>query len=109
MPRDADVCREEIFGPVAPVTRFTDDAEGIALANATEFGLAAYAYAKDLARAFRIAEGIESGMVGMNEGLISTAVAPFGGVKSSGLGREGSSQGIDECMETKYVALGGLG
>ena len=108
VPADADVCREEIFGPVAPVTRFSEEAEGIALANATEFGLAAYAYTSDLARAFRVADGIESGMVGINEGLISTAVAPFGGVKSSGLGREGSSAGIDEYMEIKYVALGGL-
>jgi succinate-semialdehyde dehydrogenase/glutarate-semialdehyde dehydrogenase len=108
VPCDAKICHEEIFGPVAPVTRFINEAEGIALANATEFGLAAYAYTRDLARAFRVSEALESGMVGINEGLISTAVAPFGGVKASGLGREGSSRGIDEYLEIKYIALGGL-
>ncbi|MDH7973260.1 NAD-dependent succinate-semialdehyde dehydrogenase [Sphingomonas sp. AR_OL41] len=109
VPVDARVFGEEIFGPVAPVFRFEHEAEAIALANATEYGLAAYLYTTDLGRAFRVAEAIEAGMVGVNEGIISTAVAPFGGVKASGLGREGSRQGIEEYLEMKYVALGGLG
>ncbi|MCV3735093.1 NADP-dependent succinate-semialdehyde dehydrogenase [Rhizobium sp. TRM96647] len=103
------VAREETFGPVAPVFRFRDEADVIAQANDTEFGLASYFYAKDLARVFRVAEALEYGMVGVNTGLISTAEAPFGGVKLSGLGREGSKYGIEEFTEMKYVCLGGIG
>ncbi|MEF2070706.1 NADP-dependent succinate-semialdehyde dehydrogenase [Consotaella aegiceratis] len=103
------VAREETFGPVAPLFRFTDEADVIAQANDTEFGLASYFYAKELSRVFRVAEALEYGMVGVNTGLISTAEAPFGGVKSSGLGREGSKYGIDEFLELKYVCLGGIG
>jgi succinate-semialdehyde dehydrogenase/glutarate-semialdehyde dehydrogenase len=102
------VAREETFGPVAALFRFGTDDEAIALANDTEFGLAAYFYARDVARVWRVAEAIESGMVGINTGLISTEVAPFGGVKESGLGREGSKYGIDEFLEVKYLCLGGL-
>jgi succinate-semialdehyde dehydrogenase/glutarate-semialdehyde dehydrogenase len=102
------VATEETFGPVAPLFRFTDEADVIAKANDTEFGLASYFYAKDLARVFRVAEALEYGMVGVNTGLISTAEAPFGGVKSSGLGREGSKYGIDDFTEIKYVCLGGI-
>ncbi|MDR6755903.1 succinate-semialdehyde dehydrogenase/glutarate-semialdehyde dehydrogenase [Mycoplana sp. BE70] len=102
------VAREETFGPVAPLFRFKDEADVIAQANDTEFGLASYFYAKDLARVFRVAEALEYGMVGVNTGLISTAEAPFGGVKLSGLGREGSKYGIEEFTEIKYVCLGGI-
>ncbi|RPH63036.1 MAG: NAD-dependent succinate-semialdehyde dehydrogenase [Burkholderiales bacterium] len=102
------VAREETFGPVAPLFRFGTDDEAIALANDTEFGLAAYFYSRDVGRIFRVAEGIESGMIGVNTGLISTAEAPFGGVKQSGLGREGSKYGIDEYLEVKYVCIAGL-
>ena len=98
--------REETFGPVAPLFRFRDEADAIRLANDTEFGLAAYLYTRDLGRALRVAEALEVGMLGVNEGLISTEVAPFGGVKQSGLGREGSRHGIEEYLETKYVLLG---
>jgi succinate-semialdehyde dehydrogenase/glutarate-semialdehyde dehydrogenase len=98
--------REETFGPVAPLFRFRAEAEAVALANATEFGLAAYLYTRDVGRAFRVAEALEVGMVGVNEGLISTELAPFGGVKQSGLGREGSHAGLDEYVELKYVLLG---
>ena len=100
--------REEIFGPVAPITTFTSDDEAIALANATEYGLASYVYTRDLARTIRIAEALEFGMVGINTGLISTAEVPFGGVKQSGLGREGSHDGIEEWLETKYLCWGGI-
>ncbi len=100
--------REETFGPVAPVFRFQTEAEGIALANGTEFGLAAYFYSRDIGRIMRVGEAIESGMVGINTGLISTAEVPFGGVKQSGLGREGGHQGIDEYVESKYLCLGDL-
>ncbi|QKC85418.1 NADP-dependent succinate-semialdehyde dehydrogenase [Mesorhizobium sp. NZP2077] len=106
--RDMAVASEETFGPVAPLFRFKDEADVIAQANDTEFGLASYFYAKDLARVFRVAEALEYGMVGVNTGLISTAEAPFGGVKSSGLGREGSRYGIEEFTEIKYVCLGGI-
>ncbi|HSD40788.1 MAG TPA: NADP-dependent succinate-semialdehyde dehydrogenase [Burkholderiales bacterium] len=99
------VTKEETFGPVAPLFRFMDEAEAIRLANDTEFGLAAYFYARDLGRVWRVAEGIESGIVGINTGLISTAEAPFGGVKESGLGREGSKYGIEEFLEVKYLCL----
>jgi len=98
--------REETFGPVAPVFRFKTEAEAIALANATEFGLASYFYARDVGRIFRVAEGLEYGMVGINTGMISTAEVPFGGVKQSGLGREGSRHGIEDYLEIKYLCLG---
>jgi succinate-semialdehyde dehydrogenase/glutarate-semialdehyde dehydrogenase len=100
------LAHEEIFGPVAAVTRFRDDAEAIERANATEFGLAAYFYATDVRRAWRVAAALEAGMVGINTGLLSTAVAPFGGVKQSGYGREGSSYGLDEYLQTKYLCWG---
>ena len=106
---DALIFREETFGPVAPLFRFKTEAEAIAMANDTEFGLASYFYARDVGRIFRVAEALEYGIVGINEGLISTEVAPFGGVKSSGLGREGSKYGIEDYLEIKYLALGGLG
>lgn len=102
------IAQAEIFGPVAPVFKFTDEAEVIRLANDTPYGLAAYFYARDLGRVFRVAEALEYGMVGINEGIISTEVAPFGGVKQSGLGREGSKYGIDDYLETKYCLIGGL-
>jgi len=105
---DMLVAREETFGPVAPVFRFKTEDEAIALANATEFGLAAYFYSRDVARVFRVAERLESGMVGVNTGLISNEVAPFGGVKQSGIGREGSKYGIDEYLVIKYVCIGGM-
>ncbi|RYE38246.1 MAG: aldehyde dehydrogenase family protein, partial [Hyphomicrobiales bacterium] len=102
------VAREETFGPVAPLFRFKDEADVIAQANNTEFGLASYFYARDLSRVWRVAEALEYGMVGVNTGLVSTAEAPFGGVKSSGLGREGSRYGIEDFVEIKYVCLGGI-
>ncbi|HET7795259.1 MAG TPA: NAD-dependent succinate-semialdehyde dehydrogenase [Rhizobacter sp.] len=100
--------REETFGPVAPVFRFKTEAEAIEMANATEFGLAAYFYSRDIGRIFRVGEGLESGMVGVNTGLISTAEVPFGGVKQSGLGREGSRHGIEDYLEIKYLCLGDI-
>lgn len=100
--------REETFGPVAPLFRFKTEQEAIELANATEFGLAAYFYGRDIARVWRVAEGLESGMVGINTGLISTEVAPFGGVKESGIGREGSKYGLEEFLEVKYLCFGGI-
>jgi succinate-semialdehyde dehydrogenase/glutarate-semialdehyde dehydrogenase len=99
---------EETFGPVAPLFRFKTDEEAIALANATEYGLASYFYARDIGRVWRVAEQIESGMVGVNTGLISNEVAPFGGVKQSGLGREGSKYGMDDYLVIKYICLGGM-
>ena len=102
------VAREETFGPLAPLFRFSDEADVIHQANDTEFGLAAYFYARDLGRVFRVAEALEYGMVGINTGVISTEVAPFGGMKASGLGREGSRYGLDEYVEIKYLCLGGL-
>jgi succinate-semialdehyde dehydrogenase/glutarate-semialdehyde dehydrogenase len=102
------LAQEEIFGPVAPLFRFETEAEAVALANSTEFGLAAYFYAKDMARVWRVSGAIQAGMVGVNTGIISTAVAPFGGVKQSGMGREGSSHGIHEYLDTKYVCMGGV-
>ena len=101
--------REETFGPVAPLLKFGTEAEAIGLANATEFGLAAYFFSRDLARVWRVAEALEYGIVGVNTGIISNEVSPFGGVKQSGLGREGSKYGIDEFLEIKYVCLGGMG
>jgi len=100
------VAREETFGPVAPVFKFSTDAEALAAANAVEYGLAAYFYSRDVGRVMRIAEGLEYGMVGVNTGIISNEVAPFGGVKQSGIGREGSKYGIDEYLVVKYVCLG---
>jgi len=99
------VTKEETFGPVAPLFRFRTDEDAIRMANDTEFGLAAYFYARDLARVWRVAEGLESGIVGINTGLISTAEAPFGGVKESGLGREGSKYGIEDYLEVKYLCM----
>ncbi|MEQ1950496.1 NAD-dependent succinate-semialdehyde dehydrogenase [Mesorhizobium sp. CN2-181] len=101
--------KEEIFGPVAPVFKFETEEEGIKLANDTEFGLASYFYTGSLGRAFRVMEGLKYGMVGVNEGLITTVEAPFGGVKESGIGREGGHQGIEDYLDTKYVCIGGLG
>ncbi|MBE0508072.1 MAG: NAD-dependent succinate-semialdehyde dehydrogenase [Marinospirillum sp.] len=103
--QDMKVAKEETFGPLAPLFRFEDEAEVIQLANATEYGLAAYFYAKDLSRVWKVAEALEYGMVGINTGLISTEIAPFGGIKSSGLGREGSRHGIEEYLEMKYLCL----
>lgn len=102
------IAREETFGPVAPLIRFKSEDDAVAMANDTEFGLAAYFYTRDLARAFRVARALEYGMVGINEGLTTTEMAPFGGVKESGLGREGSHHGIDEFVEFKYMLVGGL-
>ena len=100
--------REEIFGPVVTLFRFKSEADAIAMANDTEFGLAAYFYARDIGRIMRVAEGLDYGIIGINEGLISTEVAPFGGMKESGIGREGSKYGIEDYIEIKYLALGGL-
>jgi succinate-semialdehyde dehydrogenase/glutarate-semialdehyde dehydrogenase len=108
VPPSARVMHEETFGPLAPLIRFKTEEEAISLANDTEFGLAAYFYSRDVGRIFRVAEAIESGIVGINEGLISTEVAPFGGVKASGLGREGSKYGIEDYLEIKYLCLGGI-
>ncbi len=102
------MAREEIFGPVAPLFRFKEEADAIRMANDTEFGLASYFFARDVARIFRVSEALEYGMVGVNTGLISTEIAPFGGVKSSGLGREGSRHGLDDYLEMKYVCIGGI-
>lgn len=102
------IAREETFGPVAPLFRFHTEEEALQLANATEFGLASYFYTRDLARSWRVAEGLEYGIVGVNTGLISTAVAPFGGMKESGTGREGSKYGIEDFLEIKYLCLGGI-
>ncbi len=103
------VFREEIFGPVAPLFSFSTEAEAIAMANDTEFGLAAYCFTRDIGRVWRVAEALEYGMVGINEGAISNAAAPFGGMKESGSGREGSKYGVDDYLEIKYVCMGGLG
>ncbi|MER7071202.1 NAD-dependent succinate-semialdehyde dehydrogenase [Terrabacter sp. NPDC000476] len=105
VPTNADMAREEIFGPVAPVTTFRTDAEAIRLANDTEYGLVAYLFTKDLSRAITVSEALEYGMVGVNQGIVSNPAAPFGGVKASGVGREGGFEGIDEYLETKYVGL----
>jgi len=105
---DMIVAREETFGPLAPLFRFKTDEEALALANSTEFGLAAYFYSRDIGRVWRVAEGLESGMVGVNTGLISNEIAPFGGVKQSGLGREGSTHGIDDYLVIKYICMGGI-
>ncbi|WP_436701108.1 NAD-dependent succinate-semialdehyde dehydrogenase [Nocardioides sp. BYT-33-1] len=105
VPADAEAVRNEIFGPVAPITTFTTEEEAIRLANSTEYGLAAYAYTRDLARTIRLAERLETGMLGINTGLVSNPAAPFGGVKASGFGREGGFEGIEEYLDTTYVAL----
>jgi succinate-semialdehyde dehydrogenase/glutarate-semialdehyde dehydrogenase len=102
---DARLLKEEIFGPVAPVVGFDSEEDAIAAANDTEYGLVAYVYTRDLKRALRVIEGLETGMVGLNQGMVSNAGAPFGGVKQSGVGREGGFEGIDEYLETKYVAV----
>jgi succinate-semialdehyde dehydrogenase/glutarate-semialdehyde dehydrogenase len=105
VPEDAEVLREEIFGPVAPVRGFADEDEAVAAANNTEYGLVAYVFTSDLKRALRVVERLETGMVGLNQGMVSNAAAPFGGVKQSGFGREGGPEGIEEYLETKYVAV----
>jgi succinate-semialdehyde dehydrogenase/glutarate-semialdehyde dehydrogenase len=102
---DAQILREEVFGPVAPIKSFASDDEAVQAANATEFGLVSYVYTRDLQRAIRVCERLETGMVGLNQGMVSNAGAPFGGVKQSGVGREGGNEGIDEYLETKYVAM----
>lgn len=108
VPRESKVFREETFGPVAPLFRFSTEAQAIEMANDTEFGLASYFYSRDIGRIMRVAEALECGIVGINEGLISTEVASFGGVKASGLGREGSRYGIEDYLEIKYLCLGGI-
>jgi len=105
VPADARVLKEEIFGPVAPVAAFDSEEAAVAAANDTEFGLVAYVYTADLKRAFRVVEALETGMVGLNQGMVSNPAAPFGGVKQSGFGREGGAEGIDEYLEIKYVAM----
>jgi succinate-semialdehyde dehydrogenase/glutarate-semialdehyde dehydrogenase len=105
VPVDADLAKEEIFGPVAPVTPFSSDAEAVRLANDTEYGLVAYLFTRDVTRAITTSEALEYGMVGVNQGIVSNPAAPFGGVKASGVGREGGFEGIDEYLETKYVGL----
>ena len=101
--------KEEIFGPISPIYKFRTEEEGIEMANNTVYGLAAYFYTSDLGRMFRVSEALEYGLVGVNEGIITTVEAPFGGFKESGLGREGGHQGIEDYLETKYVCIGGLG
>jgi succinate-semialdehyde dehydrogenase / glutarate-semialdehyde dehydrogenase len=102
---DAELLREEIFGPVAPVIGFDDEEAAIAAANATEYGLVSYVYTSDVKRAFRVCERLETGMIGLNQGMVSNPAAPFGGVKASGFGREGGAEGIHEYLEIKYVAM----
>lgn len=106
VPANAKVSKEETFGPLAPLFRFKDEADVIAQANDTEFGLAAYFYARDLSRVFRVGEALEYGIIGINTGIISNEVAPFGGIKASGLGREGSKYGIEDYLEIKYMCIG---
>ena len=105
VPDDARLLKEEIFGPVAPVTSFDSEEAAIAKANDTEYGLVAYVYTRDIKRAIRVCEGLETGMIGLNQGMVSNAGAPFGGVKQSGIGREGGNEGIEEFLETKYIAV----
>ena len=102
---DAALLREEIFGPVAPIVIFDDESDAIAMANDTEYGLVAYVYTRDLARGLRVSEALETGMVGLNRGLVSDPAAPFGGVKQSGIGREGGHDGLLEFTESKYIAV----
>jgi succinate-semialdehyde dehydrogenase/glutarate-semialdehyde dehydrogenase len=105
VPRDADLLREEIFGPVAPIVSFADEDEAVAAANDTEYGLVAYAYTRDLERGLRLVDRLDTGMLGLNRGLVSNPAAPFGGVKASGFGREGGREGIEEYLATRYVAV----
>ena len=105
MPADARLLREEIFGPVAPIVTFSTEEEALAMANDSEYGLASYVFTGDSARVVRVMEGLEFGMVGVNQGIVSNPAAPFGGVKHSGFGREGGFEGIDEYLETKYVGI----
>jgi succinate-semialdehyde dehydrogenase/glutarate-semialdehyde dehydrogenase len=105
VPNDSRLLTEEIFGPVAPIVSFETEDEAIAAANNTEYGLVAYLFTRDLNRALRVAERLETGMVGLNQGIVSNAAAPFGGIKQSGFGREGGYEGINEYLSTKYVAL----
>jgi succinate-semialdehyde dehydrogenase/glutarate-semialdehyde dehydrogenase len=105
VPEEARVNKEEIFGPVAPVGTFESEEDAIARANDTEYGLVAYVFTRDIKRAIRVCEGLETGMVGLNQGMVSNAGAPFGGVKQSGIGREGGKEGLEEFLETKYVAV----
>jgi len=102
---DARILREEVFGPVAPVAAFDSEEAALAAANDTEYGLVAYVYTRDLKRALRVCEALQTGMIGLNQGMVSNPAAPFGGVKQSGYGREGGSEGIEEYLETKYVAV----
>ena len=102
------VFREEIFGPIAPIFKFSTEEEVIQMANDTEFGLACYFYSRDIGRIWRVAEALEYGIVGINEGIISNEMAPFGGVKESGQGREGSKYGLDDYLEIKYMCMGGI-
>jgi succinate-semialdehyde dehydrogenase / glutarate-semialdehyde dehydrogenase len=103
-----EIVREEIFGPVAALVRFDTEADAIRIANDTPFGLAAYLFSQNLSRAWRVAEKLEAGMVGVNEGIFSNETVPFGGVKESGLGREGAAEGLDEYLETKFICLGAI-
>jgi succinate-semialdehyde dehydrogenase/glutarate-semialdehyde dehydrogenase len=105
VPHDSELNREEIFGPVAPITTFETEEEAVAKANDTEYGLSSYVYTRDLQRTIRLAESLDFGMVGVNTGLVSNPAAPFGGVKASGFGREGGFEGIEEYLDTTYVAL----
>jgi succinate-semialdehyde dehydrogenase / glutarate-semialdehyde dehydrogenase len=104
VPSDANILGTEIFGPVAPVVRFTAEEDAVRWANDTEFGLVSYAYTRDLSRGLRVSEALEAGMVGLNRGIVSDPAAPFGGVKQSGIGREGAHEGLLEFTETKYIA-----
>jgi succinate-semialdehyde dehydrogenase/glutarate-semialdehyde dehydrogenase len=108
VPVDAAMSREETFGPVAGIAPFSSEAEAIRLANDTPYGLSAYFYSRDIGRIWRVSEGLEYGIVGINTGAVSTEIAPFGGVKESGIGREGSKYGIDEWLEIKYLCMGGI-
>ncbi len=105
VPAQALILEEEIFGPVAPITTFSTEDQAIAMANDTEYGLVAYVFTQDISRGFRVMEGLETGMIGFNQGMVSNAGAPFGGVKQSGYGREGGHEGLREYLETKYVAI----
>jgi succinate-semialdehyde dehydrogenase/glutarate-semialdehyde dehydrogenase len=105
VPDDARLLKEEIFGPVAPVKGFADEQQAVSWANDTEYGLVAYVYTQDINRAFRVIEKLDTGMIGLNQGMVSNAGAPFGGVKQSGFGREGGPEGMEEYLETKYVAM----
>lgn len=106
--QEMNFATEEIFGPLAPVFRFETEAQAVEMANATDFGLACYVYTRDTGRVFRLNEALEYGMIGVNSGLITTVEAPFGGVKESGMGKEGGSQGLDDYLDTKYVCIDGI-